>query len=72
MPEFNFEVEFADSDHTIFRIIADGADGSHYAMMIDTLYDPYIIWYAGDKPENEDGFREILFDHMRNKYPEHF
>lgn len=72
MPEFKFEVEFTDSDRTIFRITAEGSDGSYYNMMIDTWYDPYTLWYAGNKPENEDEFRQIIFDYMRNNYPDHF
>lgn len=73
MKEYNFESEFTDPQENVMRVYCENINKEYYDVLIDTWNDPYKIYYpSGALPQNEQKFRNEIFDYLKKKYPEYF
>lgn len=69
--EYTFECDFVDPNNTVLHVNCEGEDESYY-MLIDTWDDPYLVYYSGKQPKDNEGFRKVLFNHLKGEFPEYF
>ncbi len=77
MKEYSFESEFTDQQENVMRVYCENANKECYDVLydvlIDTWNDPYKIYYpSGAFPQDEEKFRDEIFDYLAKKYPEYF
>lgn len=71
---YKFESEFVDINEQVLHITCKTENNRFYDMLINTWDDPYVVYYSGVKPDNEEVlvFKEWMFDYLIDKYPDHF
>ena len=73
MNKFKFESEFVEVNNQVLKIYCESENNS-FCCLIDTYGDPYTIYYPLNAlNENEEqNFRDQIFDYLGKKYPEYF
>lgn len=67
-----FETDFRDTQQQFLHISCETEDGKYFDMLIDTVDDPYNVYYCGKKPENRSSFEKEIFAYLKSEYPDHF
>lgn len=74
----NYEVTssyFGDVNETVLHVhVKCKNKDEKYNILIDTYEDPYLVYYSGSRPneQEEKEFEKSLFEYLKNQYPEHF
>lgn len=73
MNNFKFESEFVEVNDQVLKIHCESENNS-FSCLIDTYGDPYMIYYPLNvlNENEEESFREQIFDYLEKKYPEYF
>jgi hypothetical protein len=73
MNNFKFESEFVEVNDQVLKIYCKSENNSFYCL-IDTYGDPYMIYYPLNvlNEDEEESFRDQIFDYLEKKYPGYF
>lgn len=73
MNKFKFESEFVEVNDQVLKIYCESENNSFYCL-IGIYEDPFMIYYPLNalNENEEENFREQIFDYLEKKHPEYF